>query len=150
MWLKKFWRVSVVVFALVGCLCTTGAASVHGSNILDMSSMNCEVLNLSTVEQLVTRASGSIDESVSSNRIKTFGNSFFLTVNETITYDCTYTPKSASVDFGFIAPDGKFYSVPGFNGSIDTTIHVSQSGSYTLAIRNNAAYAVTVTGTVNY
>ena len=150
MWLKKFWRVSVVVFALVGCLCTTGAASVHGSNILDMSSMNCEVLHLPVAEQFTVRASGGIDDSIPANGINTVGNSFFLKANDTITYDCTYTPRSASVDFGFIAPDGKFYSVPGFNGSINTTIRVSQNGSYTLAIRNNAAYAVTVTGTVNY
>lgn len=69
---------------------------------------------------------------------------------DTIKYDCTYTPKSASVDFGFIAPDGLFYSLNSTSGSINKSIEVSQTGQFTLAIRNNESYAVTVTGTVKY
>ena len=64
--------------------------------------------------------------------------------------NCTYTPKSASVDFGFIAPDGLFYSLNSTSGSIDKSIKVNQTGAYTLAIRNNENYAVTVSGTVKY
>lgn len=69
---------------------------------------------------------------------------------DTIKYDCTYTPKSASVDFGFIAPDGLFYSLNSTSGSINKSIEVGQTGQFILAIRNNESYVVTVTGTVRY
>lgn len=73
---------------------------------------------------------------------------FSAAKGDTIKYDCTYTPKSASVDFGFIAPDGLFYSLNSTSGSINKSIEVSQTGQFTLAI--NESYAVTVTGTVKY
>lgn len=73
-----------------------------------------------------------------------------MAAGDTISYNCTYTPKSASVDFGFIAPNGLFYSIKCTSGSVNESIEVNQTGQYTLAIRNNASYTVTVTGTVKY
>lgn len=75
---------------------------------------------------------------------------FSMEEGDLITFNCTYTNASASVDFGFIAPDGLFYYVNSTSGSINQTIEVTQTGQYMLAIRNNASYAVTVTGTVKY
>lgn len=80
----------------------------------------------------------------------TANSSFPLEVGETVTIKASYTPFSASVDFGLIAPDGYFYYINVSDGSFDETIEVDQRGNYTLAIRNNSGDAVSVTGFVNY
>ena len=69
---------------------------------------------------------------------------------DTITFDCTYSPKSASLDFGIIDSDGVFHYLECTSGSIYKSIKIDEADRYTLAIRNNASYAVTVTGTVRY
>lgn len=84
-------------------------------------------------------------------RTKAIANmSFPLMAGETVTIKASYAPFSASVDFGLIAPDGKFYYFNITNGSIDKTIKISESGSYTLQIRNNSDGEVKVSGFVNY
>lgn len=65
-----------------------------------------------------------------------------LETGETISINGTYTPRGASVDVGFIAPDGLFYSVSGEKGTFDVTFQVSQRGEYTLAVQNNFPNAI--------
>lgn len=96
------------------------------------------------------RVSGRLNHKLPANEIILITQSFSAEKGDTIKYDCTYTPKSASVDFGFIAPDDLFYSIKCTSGSINKTIELDVTGQYTLAIRNNESYAVTVTGTVKY
>ena len=76
--------------------------------------------------------------------------SFSLEADETVTINCSYSPRSASVDFGLIAPDGKFYYVSGSNGSINKTLRVTQRGQYYFAVNNNSDNTITVTGFINY
>lgn len=99
---------------------------------------------------VMPRVSGRLNYTFAANATTHVGQSFSAAIGDTIKYDCTYTPKSASVDFGYIAPDGLFYSIKCTNGSINKSIELSQTGQYTLAIRNNESYAVTVTGTIRY
>ncbi len=99
---------------------------------------------------VILRVSGRLNYSLPADGITLITQPFSAAKGDTIKYDCTYTPKSASVDFGFIAPDGLFYSLNSTSGSINKSIEVSQTGQFTLAIRNNESYAVTVTGTVRY
>ena len=73
-----------------------------------------------------------------------------MDVGETVTIDATYSPRSASVDFGLIAPDGLFYPVRGQNGSINKTIEIVERGNYTFAIRNNSNVNISVSGYVKY
>ena len=54
------------------------------------------------------------------------------------------------MDFGLIAPDKKFYSFKGSEGSFKENIQVSMTGTYYLAIRNNSQYTVSVVGFVYY
>ena len=75
---------------------------------------------------------------------------FPLAAGETVTIKASYSPFSASVDFGVIAPDGNYYGFNITNGSIDKTIRVSESGDYILQIRNNSSTEVEVSGFVNY
>ena len=69
---------------------------------------------------------------------------------ETVTITASYSPASASVDFGLIDSDGLFYPVRGSNGSINQTIRIDLRGTYTFAVRNNSNYTVSVSGFVNY
>ena len=108
--------------------------------------MAAEVPNTQIV---MPRASGRLDYALSPG-ITLIGEKFSQEIGETVKYDCTYTPKSASVDFGVIAPDGLFYSYNCTSGSINKSFKADQRGQYQLAIRNNESYAVTVTGTVKY
>ena len=98
----------------------------------------------------ITRATGRFEETIPANCILRVGDSFILGAGDVISYDCTYTPRNASIKFGYIGPDGLFYGLSGYNGSINKGIRVSERDSYSLAILNSSDEAVTVKGTVNY
>lgn len=98
----------------------------------------------------VARATGQFETVISANSIISLGESVPLGKGESVTFDCTYTPRSASVDFGLIDSQNHFHYFNVTNGSINKGIRISEPGSYTLAIRNNSDEAVTVKGTVNY
>lgn len=99
---------------------------------------------------IMPRVSGRLNYTFAANSTTLVGQEFSAAKGDTIKYNCTYTPKAASIDFGFFAPDGLFYSLNSSSGSINKSIEVSQTGGFTLAIRNNENYAVTVSGTVTY
>ena len=73
-----------------------------------------------------------------------------LSAGETVTIKASYAPTSAKVDFGLVAPSGTYYYFTATGGSIDKTMEVSENGSYTLKIRNNASTSVKVTGSIEY
>lgn len=103
-----------------------------------------------SVQVIMPRVSGSMDFELPAKAIARVGDPFYLSSGDTIKYDCTYTSKSASVDFGVVASDGTFLFVNSTSGSIYKAFKVDQTGQYQLAIRNNESYAVTVTGTVKF
>lgn len=116
--------------------------------------LGCSALPVSAAEALddspgIARVSGRVNQTIPAG-MTVYLDEFTLVADDTIRYDCTYTPKSASVDFGYIAPDGKFHGLNRTNGSISKTFQVANSGTYTLAICNNSSQSVTVTGTVKY
>lgn len=115
----------------------------------------CSAISIKAVDTTddnmpILRVAGKLNQSIPANSTVTMAEGFYLTTGDSIKYDCTYTPKSSSVDFGYIAPNGLFYSLNSTSGSINKSIIVGQTGQFTLAIRNNESYAVTVTGTVRY
>lgn len=146
--LKRMETVILTIVFALGCLSVTGAQAVGGEEIqrvrLDVSTAEHWALSASA------RVSGRLDMSISTGVLTVADSSFYLTVGESITYTCSYLPRSASVDFGFIAPDGYFYYLNAENGNINRSIQVNQSGSYTLALRNNSSGTVNVTGFVTY
>ena len=95
-------------------------------------------------------ATNSFNISIPANSKVRANTSFSLMVGETITFKASYAPFSASLDVGFIAPDGKFYYFNVIGGSIDQTITVSQTGLYTVEFRNNSSSEVQISGFVNY
>lgn len=78
----------------------------------------------------------------SAENLKYLGNLYNVSLD--------YSPFSASVDFGLIAPNGRFYYLNSKDGSLNGAIEVDERGQYTLAIRNNSAETINVSGYVNY
>lgn len=132
--IRKMFCLFIAGVFMLGCLIIpTGAAEVSDSY----------------TEVIIARATGRIEEPIPGKATLILAE-VSLDSNEVVTYKCSYTPRSASVDFGFIAPDGYFYGLNSTTGSINKGIRVTEAGTYTLAIYNNSDVTVTVTGTVNY
>lgn len=102
------------------------------------------------VIEIVGRSSGQYHMNISANTLSLADSDFFLEAEETVSIRASYSPMSASVDFGLIAPDGLFYSSNTENGSISVTFSIGQRGYYTLAVRNNSSYEISVSGYVSY
>ena len=131
--IKRLPTILLAAFIVLGCTAVpVGAAEIPENTIP------------------IFRISGQLDQTISGNSLVTTTDWFYLAANDTIKYDCAYTPKSASVDFGYIGPDSVFHYLNYTNGNIDESFKVSRSGQYILAIRNNESYSVIVTGTVKY
>lgn len=96
------------------------------------------------------RATGRFNMDVPAGKIVKANSSFPLEAGETVTIKATYTPFTASVDFGLIAPDGYFYYINVNDGSFDETIKVDERGNYTFAVQNNSTETINVSGYVNY
>ena len=126
--------VSLAIFVLIFSSTTTlsGATEVYSETVVS------------------PKVSNTLDHQVPANSVTPVNGWFYASSGDRISYDCTYTPSKASVDFGVIAPDGLFYSVNCTSGTINQSIRIDQTGQCMLAIRNNASYDIVVTGTVKY
>lgn len=118
--------------------------------ILELNTSAFESYERDSLEVSVARASGRFSMEVLGNTTVKANSSFPLEAGETVTIKASYSPFSASVDFGLIAPDGLFYGLNTVTGSFDKAIRVNEKGYYTLAIRNNSKETVHVSGYVNY
>lgn len=132
--LKQFFCMMMAVVAMLSCFSVSAAAS-HTNPEVETQSMY---------------ASGRFDMDVPGKTTVKAKSSFPLEIGEVVTIKATYSPFSASVDFGLIAPDGLFYSLNTKTGSFDEAIEVTQRGYYTLAVRNNSDDEIHVSGHVNY
>lgn len=101
-------------------------------------------------EITVQRATGKFNFEIPAKSMRKASTSFPMEYGETVTITASYSPASASVDFGLIDSDGLFYPIRGNNGSINQTIRIDLRGTYTFAVRNNSNYKVDVSGFVNY
>lgn len=136
-------RIACIVIA---CILIIGTVVIPAS-AAETSPLAGQIFSFNILNPLATN---SFSISIPANSTAQADSSFSMMVGETIIFKASYAPFSAGVDVGFIAPDGKFYYFSVTGGSIDQTIQVSQSGIYTIQIRNNSDAEIYVTGFVNY
>lgn len=134
-------RIKRIFYIVLSCVFTMSCLCINSSLAAGVDQ---------ETEVAITRASGKFSMDVPGNTAIKADSSFPLEVGERVTIKASYSPFSASVDFGLIAPDGLFYYVNVSNGNIDRTIEVTQRGYYTLAVRNNSKNSISVAGYVNY
>lgn len=96
------------------------------------------------------RATNRVNITAMPNKTATIGTSLSMEADETVTINCTYSPRTADVDFGLITPRGTFVFVEGEDGNCNQTIQVRQTGDYYFAVRNNSSNDVEVLGYVYY
>ena len=154
----KIKRLGIValVYILVGGIfgITAEAESFSERDPVYLEELPCDTLDGATVKLIgshaAQRAMQTLNVTVSANMVGVADESFPLEAEEIVKLNCTYSPDSANIDFGLIAPDGYFYYVNSTSGSIKQSIKVSKRGDYTLAIRNNSSEAVSIAGYVYY
>lgn len=132
--LKRFFATMMVLATLVSCF---------GVNVSAVENSKDDAV-------IVVRATGKFDMEVPGNTTVKASTSFPLEIGEIVTIKATYSPFSANVDFGLIAPDGLFYGLNTTTGSFDKSIEVNQRGYYAFTVRNNSNYTIQVTGFINY
>lgn len=100
------------------CLAMTLVVAV---SCLGVSAVAAEV-TLCSDDFLSVQAMGKFDMDVPANSAVKANSSFPLEVGEVVTIKASYSPFSASVDFGVIAPDGLSYGLNTTTGSFDDAI----------------------------
>jgi murein DD-endopeptidase MepM/ murein hydrolase activator NlpD len=94
----------------------------------------------------ITRTLYSINWTVNPNSSRTLTSAFDLDVDSTFTFNLTYTPASASVDFGLLTPTNVYRYAVGSNGVCKHTFRINEDGDHQIRIRNNSSSTVTITG----
>ena len=152
--MKKFMK-SVCAMALALAYCTS-TIFANGTNetVVNLADMESAVLDIGQVvmDDNLNRAktTTSVSWNVSANALKRASTTFPMAVGETVTINCTYSPKSADVDFGLIDSNNRFYYIGGSQGSINCTITIEKRGDYRFAVCNNSSNTVSVSGFIEY
>ena len=111
----------------------------------------CLVMSLTvSATALSPKATNRVDVTVRPNTITRIGTGLSLETDELVTINCTYSPRSADVDFGLITPENKFRYLSGKSGSCKFAIEIPETGTYYFAVNNNANETVRVLGFVYY
>ena len=153
--LKRFLSVLLVYAAIAACLPIPVSASESPcDHIISLEDLEWEWIDLTAVEcpedGIMPMADASAGGLYSPHSISYVTSFIDFNVNDVITFNCSYSPSPASVDFGVITSSGKFYSINVKEGSINQAIRINQAGSYAVAIRNNSSQTVSVVGFVEY
>ena len=135
---------------ICGSFTLAGAVQAPGDTIW-MEDMEWDLLDPSTViyDGAAPLTTGSVNTDISPFSTKAISQ-ISLKSGDALTFNCSYSPLSASMDFGVITSTGRFYHINVKEGSINQAIRISQDGSYAVAIRNNSSQTVRVVGFVDY
>lgn len=139
-------RVKRIICMVLACVAIVGAVSVPAS----AAEIEITAPENFTDKLIAPFATRSFNMSIPAKSKVIANSSFPLAAWETVTIKASYSPFSASVDFGLVDSQGTFYYFNVTDGSVDKTIQVEESGDYTLQIRNNSNVEVKVSGFVNY
>lgn len=134
----------IVVLAFIFTIAALPAAAQYEEPTEEISQKFDQILNFDNTSQGLLRATGRIQWTLLPNSSYKVSSPYPMEAGETITINCTYSPRTADVDFGLITPRGTFVYVTGKNGNCNQAIEVSQTDSYYFAVRNNSSSAVAV------
>ena len=153
--MKRFLCVLLVCAVAISFLPTPAkAAEAADMEVIRLEDLEWEWVNLEAVERweadTALQITDSINRTISAHSVGSVVSSRFFAAGSIITFNCSYSPSSASLDFGVLTPDGRFYSINVRGGSINQALEISQAGSYSVAVRNNSSQTVSVVGFVNY
>ena len=117
-------RVKRIICMVLACIVIAGTISVS-AGAAEVKIIAPE----NTTDNLINPlATGSFSMSIPAKSQSLANSSFPLAAGETVTIKASYSPFSASVDFGLVAPDGTFYYFNITNGSIDKT-NITDTGT---------------------
>lgn len=150
--MKRFLCVLLVYTVAISFLPVSAKAA--DMEVIRLEDLKWEWVNLEAVEcweaDIALQTTDSINRTISTHSIGSVVSSRFFAAGSVITFNCSYSPSSANMDFGVIDSNGRFYYTNVKEGSINQTIRISQAGSYQVAIRNNSSQTVSVVGFVEY
>ena len=151
---KKILWALLIFAAMTGLFIAPADASDTCVQELWLEELESEWVDLSSLvnweECISSRATKSINGNIPALSLSSLIEQVSLQANDLVTFNCSYSPSSASMDFGVITSSGRFHYINVKEGSINQAIRISQSGSYTIAIRNNSSQTVSVAGFVEY
>lgn len=147
--LKSLCSVLLCVLLLNSVNIPASALSQESTSIIPANSV-VEISDLEFVSTHSARATNRLNWSIASSVTKKSSTTLDLDVNETVTFNCSFTPSSSNVYFGLIASDGSFHCSAATNGRFKGTIKVPKTDKYYLAVYNNSGSTIQVTGTISY
>lgn len=118
-----------------------------GTKVMPFEELSVEVVDSMSIPSM-TRATSRIEWNISPDTVMKADTAYSLEADEIVTINCTYSPRTANLDFGFITQDDTFHFTSGSNGSIKTNIQIDKTGKYYFAVRNNENETVEVLGYV--
>jgi len=137
---KKIFCTMLAIVSIFSSFCVNaGAANVGTEDAKEY-----------VLDTVIERATGPINMSIPANAKLRADTSIPMEVGDVVIINASYSPRTASVDFGLVGPDGKFHFINVRNGCINRGIQVDQRGNYTLQIRNNSESPIRVSGFVIY
>ncbi len=145
-------KISTLILSCIIALLCAESAFASDKIIVNISDLICEdIANMEPRElSCVTRATEQINADIPSGVIIKNATPYSLEADNIVTMNLTFSPSSANMDFGLIAPDKKFYYFKGADGLFRKNIQVNETGTYYLAIRNNSKNTVSVLGFIYY
>lgn len=156
--------VGLVCALVVGCVGMPPAGAVEsgadivtadtGREAISFGGLSVEAVSPMSISRgqagSMTRATSRIEWEIPSDTVMKADTAYSLEADEVVTINCTYSPRTADLDFGFITPDDTFHFTSGSNGSIKVNIQIEDTGKYYFAVRNNTSKTVEVLGYVYY
>lgn len=145
----------LLLICIVNSMCYKSfALSIHNASTSTINIAECDITYIENLESgdinNRAKATNKVDWTINPSITKKATVAFSLSANESVTINCTYSPPDASIDFGLISPDGRFYYINTKSGDFNKSIIVNENGLYYLAIRNNFSKPVNVVGFVYY
>lgn len=153
--LRKFLGAILAYAIVVSCLVVPAHGSENSDErVISQKDLSYEWVDLTQVkfweDSAMPLTTASFNQSIPAHSICTVSPQLSFRAKHLVTFNCSYSPSSASMDFGVLTPDGRFYAIPVKGGSINQTLEISQAGNYSVAIRNNSSQTVSVVGFVEY